>query len=79
MRVFFKIGHIGPFLRLYGPFEANQPIVDILNLCQKITDKISKDSCQYVHSVHIKGPKCQKTTKMVNFDHIFDVFSVQYN
>ena len=32
-----------------------------------LTDKISKDSCQYVHSVHNKGPKCQKNNENGQF------------
>ena len=37
--------------------------VGTLNLCQKIPDKILKESYQIVHSVQSKHPKCQKTTK----------------
>ena len=43
-----------------------------LNLCQKMPDKIQKDSAQSDHSILRKRPKWPK---MANFHHILDVFS----
>ena len=61
------IGLFWPFLSLYEPFGAKLPLVGTLNLCQKMPDKILKDSCQYVHSVHSKRPKCQKNNENGQF------------
>ena len=71
--------NVGPFLSLYLSFGAKVPLVCILNLWQKMSDKILKKSCQYVHFVQSKVQNVQKTTKMVNFLHNFHVYSVKCN
>ena len=43
-----------------------------LNLCQKMPDKMQKELGDFEHSILRKRPK---TGKLVNFDHILDVFS----
>ena len=43
-----------------------------LNLCQKMPDKMQKDLGDFKHSIQRKRPK---TGKLVNFDHILDIFS----
>ena len=43
-----------------------------LDLCQKMPDKMDRDSGPYIHQVWRKRPKWPK---MANFHHILDVFS----
>ena len=56
MRLFLKLSIFGHFWAVLGHFwactdhlEQKYPRVGTLNLCQKMTDKILKDSWQYVH------------------------------
>ena len=49
---------------MFIQFKITNQNVITLSLCQKMPDKILKDSCQYVHS---KRPNCQKNNENGQF------------
>ena len=68
-----------PLQAILGSFAAKLPLFGTLKCIRRYLTRFWRNHIKLFNPSKVNIQSVWKTTKMVNFDHIFDVFSVQYN